>query len=160
MSIKMGLAMSFCMSLIGTGTSGHFTIPGFLISFFASLILCMIIGFVIPMGRVSQAACRAARLRPGSLPARCMEALVSDLIYTPIMSLAMVTIAYNMAMKQSGGKAQLNFWGMFVPSLIITLIAGFVIIFIIQPIFYRQTMKKYGVTMPEGGPQGGPGDRT
>ena len=156
MAIKMGLAMSFCMSLIGTGTSGHFTIVGFLISFFVSLVICMIIGYVIPMGRISGAACRAAKLKQGSLPARAMEALISDIVYTPIMSLVMVTIAYNMAMKQSGGKAQLNFLGMFIPSLIITLIAGFVIIFIIQPIFFKQTMKKYGAEMPMGGPKDRP----
>jgi hypothetical protein len=66
------------------------------------------------------------------------------------MTLAMVTLAYNMAMKQSGGKAQLNFLGMFIPSLIITLIAGYVVIFIVQPLFFKQTMKKYAAAPPEG----------
>ncbi len=144
MSIKMGITMSFCLSLIGMGTSGHFTVPGFLISFVVSTILSLIIGFVVPMGRISASACRALKLEQGSVPARIVETLISDLIYTPIMTLAMVGLAYNMAMRQSGGKAQLNFAGMFFPSLVICLLAGLVIIFIIQPIFFRQTMKKYG----------------
>ncbi len=158
MSLKMGLAMSFCMSLIGTGTSGHFTIPGFLISFVLSFIISLIIGFAIPMGRVSAAACRAMKLKQGSLPARIVESFISNLIYTPVMTVAMVAFAYFMAMKQSGGKAQLSFAGMLIPSLIICFIAGFFIIFIIQPIFLRQTMAKYGVAMNMGGKEGGPQD--
>ncbi|MBQ8031691.1 MAG: hypothetical protein IJ260_09235 [Butyrivibrio sp.] len=144
MSIKMGITMSLFLSLIGTLTSGHFTIPGFLISFVVSTIISLIIGFVIPMGKVSRALLNKFGLIQGTLPARCLESFVSDLIYTPIMTFVMVFMAYQMAMKQSGGMAGLNFGKMFLGSLIICFIAGFVIIFIIQPLFMRQTMKKYG----------------
>ncbi len=147
MSIKMGVTMSFFLSLIGMGTSGHFTIPGFIISFVVSTILSLIIGMVIPMGRISDAAVRSLKLQKGTFPARALETVISDLIYTPIMTLSMVSLAYNMAMRQSGGKAQLNFAAMFFPSLIIGFLAGLVIIFIIQPVFFKQTMKKYGVGM-------------
>ncbi len=149
MSIKMGITMSFCLSLIGTLTSGHFNIPGFLISFVVSTIISLIIGFVIPMGKVGSAVLNKAGLIRGTLPARCLESFVSDLIYTPLMTFVMVFLAYQMAMKQSGGMAGLNFGKMFLGSLIICFIAGFVIIFIVQPIFMRQTMKKYGKAEPE-----------
>ncbi len=151
MSIKMGVTMSFFLSLIGMGTSGHFTVPDFIMSFLVSTALSLVIGFLVPMGKVSASACRALKLAPGTLPARFLEALISDLIYTPIMTLAMVSLAYNMAMRQSGGKAQLNFAAMFFPSLIICFLAGLVIISIIQPIFYKQTMKKYGAGSPATG---------
>ena len=149
MSIKMGITMSLCLSLIGTATSGHFTIPGFLISFVVSTIISLIIGFVIPMGKIGNALLNKFGLIRGTLPARCLETFVSDLIYTPIMTFVMVFLAYQMAMKQSGGMAGLNFGKMFLGSLIICFIAGFVIIFIIQPIFMRQTMKKYGTVEKE-----------
>ena len=126
MSIKMGVTMSFCLSLIGMGTSGHFTVPGFLISFVVSTILSLIIGFVVPMGKISASACKSLGLKPGTLPARCIESIISDLIYTPIMTLVMVGLAYTMAMRMSGGKAQLSFAGMFFPSLVICFLAGLV----------------------------------
>ena len=144
MSIKMGITMSFFMSLIGMSTSGHFTIPGFVVSFVISSIISLVIGFLIPMGRLSAMACKALKFQRGSLPARIVETVVSDLVYTPVMTLAMVGLAYNMAMKQSGGMADLNFARMFFPSLIICFLAGLVIIFIIQPVYFKQTMKKYG----------------
>ena len=149
MSIKMGITMSFFLSLIGTLTSGHFTVPGFLISFVISTIISLIIGFLIPMGKLSGGLLNKLNLVRGSLGGRLVETLVSDLIYTPIMTFAMVFLAYNMAMKQSGGMAQLQFGKMFVSSLIICFLAGFVIIFIVQPIFMKQTMKKYGMGRPE-----------
>ncbi len=149
MSIKMGITMSFFLSLIGTATSGHFTIPGFLISFVVSTIISLIIGFLIPMGKLSNGLLNKFHLIRGNLGARCLETLVSDLIYTPIMTFAMVFLAYNMAMKQSGGMAQLSLGKMFLSSLIICFLAAFVIIFIVQPIFMKQAMKKHGIVKPE-----------
>lgn len=149
MSIKMGITMSFFLSLIGTATSGHFTIPGFLISFVGSTIISLIIGFLIPMGKLSNGLLNKFHLVRGTLGARCLETCVSDLIYTPIMTFAMVFLAYNMAMKQSGGMAQLNLGRMFLSSLIICFLAAFVIIFIVQPIFMKQAMKKHGMVKPE-----------
>ena len=148
MSIKMGVTMSFFLSLIGTATSGHFTVPGFAISFVISSIISLIIGFAIPMGKVTGALIEKRHLKRGSLGARCIETFVSDLIYTPIMTFAMVFLAYNMAMKQSGGMAQLSFGKMFFSSLIICFLAAFIIIFILQPLYMKQTMKKYGVDVP------------
>ncbi len=147
MSIKMGVTMSLCLSLIGTLTSGHFTIMGFLMSFVASTVLSLIIGFIVPMSKLSTACLNSMKMRRGTMPARLMESLISDLIYTPIMTLAMVGLAFFMARKQSGGMMQTPFLAMFIPSLIICLIAGYIIIFIIQPVFLKQTMKKYGLNL-------------
>ena len=144
MSIRMGIAMSFCLSLVGTLTSGHFTPVGFLISFVISSIISLLIGFIIPMGKVSEGARMKAKLERGSIPARLLETFISDLIYTPIITLAMVFFAYRMVIKQSGGMAQPNFWGMFLPSLCICFVVGFILIFIVQPIFMKSVMKKYG----------------
>ena len=143
-SIKMAVTMSFFLSLVGNLTSGHFSLVGFLTSFLISLVISILIGLLVPIGKLGGAACRAAKLKQGSLGARLMESLVSDLIFTPIMTLIMVFLAYNAVMKQSGGMAQISFGGMFFSSLIICFIVGYVLIFIVQPLFFRQAMKKYG----------------
>ena len=143
MSVRMGILMSFALALIGTATSGHFTVPGFLISFVISTLISLIIGFLVPVGRVSAVACQKAGLARGSLPARALESLISDLIYTPVMTLMMVALAYFAAMRAGAGKAQLAFLPMFLRSLVITFIAGYILIFIFMPILMKSVMKKF-----------------
>ncbi|SDB67800.1 hypothetical protein [Butyrivibrio sp. INlla16] len=41
MAIRMGILMSLALSLVGTLTSGHFTVPGFIISFVLSTIISL-----------------------------------------------------------------------------------------------------------------------
>ena len=147
MSIRMGIAMSFCLSLVGTLSSGHFTLVGFLISFLVSCVISLLIGFIIPMGLVAEAALKKAGFERGTVKGGLLEALISDLIYTPIITLVMVFLAYKMAMKQSGGQANLNFAGMFFSSLGICFVVGFVLIFLVQPIFMKSVMVKYGKEM-------------
>ena len=144
MAIWMGLIMSFGLSLVGTLTSGHFTPIGWAVSFVASLIISLLIGFIIPMGKVTSDFTRKRNMEPGKLGTRIVESLLSDLIYTPIITLCMVALAYFMAMKQSGGQAQLNFIMMFLPSLAICFAVGFVLIFLIQPPLLKMILKKTG----------------
>ena len=143
MNIRMALMMSFCLSLIGTLTSGHFTIPGFLISFLISTVISLLIGFIVPIPKVNAALGRKCKLQQGTIKARLTESLVSNLIYTPLMTFVMVFFAYQMAMKQSSGMAELSFGPMFLKSLIICFIAGYILIFIFQPIFLKSLIAKY-----------------
>ena len=55
MSLLMGVTLSLFLSLTGTLSSGHFTIPDFLLSFVVSFIISLIIGFLVPMNKVSAA---------------------------------------------------------------------------------------------------------
>lgn len=149
MAIRMGIMMSFCLSLVGILSSGHFTIPGFIISFVISTIISLIIGLVIPIGKVTGGLCARLRLRQGTIGARTFESFLSDLIYTPIMTLVMVGLAYRMVTIQNGGVAPIPFLPMFLKSLIICFVVGFFLIFIFQPLFLRQIMKKHGIGRPE-----------
>ena len=155
MSIYMSFIMSFFLSLTGTLTSGHFTVPAFISSFLISTVISLIIGLLVPMGRIGQNVDRKMHLQPGSMKARCMESLISDLIYTPIMTLCMVTFAYFMAKKQSSGHADIPFVPMFLKSFAICMVVGYVLIFIFQPLLLKMLMKKYNVQM--GPPPGMPG---
>lgn len=151
MSVLMGVTLSFCLSLIGNLTSGHFTPIGFIISFVASTIISLIIGFIVPMRKISQGITK--NMKPG-IGSKCVDALVSDLIYTPIITLAMVFLAWKQATSHG---SDMPFVPVFVKSLIISLAAGFVIILIVSPICMKMAFKSAGIpTDGSGRPAGGP----
>ncbi len=143
MNIRMGILMSLSMSLVGMLSSGHFTIPGYILSVIISGIISLLVGFLIPMGKVSALLTGKLGIKKGTFPERLLSSLVSDIIYTPIMTFSMVFLAYQMAKIQSHGMAQLNFAAMFFPSLFLTFIVGYVVIFIFQPLFLKSLMAKY-----------------
>ena len=142
MGIRMGIVMSVCLAFLGTATSGHFTVIGFVLNVLISALISIGIGVIVPVGKISQDACQKRNLQRGSMKARLLETLISDLIYTPVITLVLVFFSYGMAMMQSGGRAQLSFLPMFLKSLIISLIAGYILIFIFMPLFLKQIMKQ------------------
>jgi uncharacterized membrane protein len=81
-------------------------------------------------------------MEPG-LKKRCVETLISDLIYTPVISVAMVAFAY--MSNQRKGIAGPPYIVMLIPSLIACFIVGYVLIFIFQPMFMKKIMKQEGV---------------
>ena len=155
-NLCMGVTMSFFLSLIGTAVSGHFTIPGWLISFLISTVVSLIIGFIVPMKKVTEGASRALKLQPRSLVARCVESLISDIIYTPLMTFLMVFFAYKNAIAHGAPAESLNLGRMFLGSFGICMAAGFLLIFIFMPLYVKLAMKKAGIQPPPMG--GGAGD--
>ncbi len=142
MSILMGISMSFCLSLTGVLSSGHFTIPAFLSSFIISTIISLIIGFFVPMKKVSDTAVEKAGLTPHTLKARLLESLISDLIYTPVLTLCMTGMAYYNAV--SHGQSMPPYLLMFLKSLLLSMIVGYVLIFLLTPVYLKLIMKKSG----------------
>ena len=140
MSILMGVTLSFFLSLQGNLLSGHFSVPAFLISFAVSTAISLIIGFLVPMKKVGDGVCNALHVKPRSIPARLAETLVSDVIYTPIITLAMVALAWKSATAHG---AQIPFLPMFLHSLGLSMITGFVLIFIFMPLFMRLVIPKH-----------------
>ena len=150
MNLLMGVTLSFFLSLLGnlTAESG-FKPVAFLASFAVSTVISLIIGFVIPMRKLENGAVKAMGLKERSLPANLVSALISDLIYTPVITLAMIALARKMAMKMSNGHAELPpFAVMFVKSLIISLIVAYIIILIATPVYLKLVMKKNGAAGP------------
>ena len=145
MNIMMGISMSLSLSLLGNLASGHFTAKGFLISLAASTALSLAIGFIVPIRKLSMGACRKCALPDKTLPARLMESLISDLIYTPVITALMAYLAYSGA---AGQGAPVTFSGIFLPSLILSLIVGFVLIFILQPLYLRLILRSAGQDPP------------
>ena len=147
MNLCMGITLSFFLSLVGTLSSGHFTVPSWLLSFAISTVISIIIGLLVPMNKVMNAVDRKAGLTPGSMPARFLDSLISDVIYTPIMTLCMVGLAYWNVVRHGGF---MPFLPAFLKSLVLTLAVGYVLIFIFQPLFMKAILKRHGIT---GAPQ-------
>ncbi|MBR6273944.1 MAG: hypothetical protein IKR27_02900, partial [Lachnospiraceae bacterium] len=85
MSLLMGVTLSFFLSLTGLLSSGHFTVPGFIVSFIVSTIISILIGIFIPVRKLGEKASAGKK----GFAKTCVESLVSDLIYTPVMTLVM-----------------------------------------------------------------------
>ena len=102
MNLCMGITLSFFLSLVGTLSSGHFTVSGWLLSFLISTVISIVIGLLIPMNKVMEAVDRKAGLQSGSLGARFLDSLISDLIYTPLLTLCMVGFAYWIIVRHGG----------------------------------------------------------
>lgn len=144
MSIYMGIIMSLVLSLVGTLTSGHFTMISWMISFGISLVISLLIGFLVPVKRIGDAACKACSVEPLSMKGNALSSLVSDVIYTPLITVIMVVVMLKMAAAHAPEGAQIPTVGYVLPaSLIICLIVGYIVIAIMQPVLINALMKKY-----------------
>ena len=150
MAITLSLLLSLTGNLVGMVQSGRFDTIGFLLGFVLSVVISLLIGFLVPMGRIHQ---WVIKKQGPDLMGRYIESLISDFIYTPLMTTLMVLMAYFMA-KSHGQNPP--FLGMFLPSLGISMVVGYLLIFIFQPFYMKTLMKKYGVR-PDGPPDGKPG---
>ncbi|MBQ5338874.1 MAG: hypothetical protein J6Z40_06890 [Oscillospiraceae bacterium] len=146
MGLLMGVTLSFCLSLYGNLHSGHFTLPSFLISFLISCAISFIIGFVVPMPKLEEGICRKLGVNQRSLGGNALTSLMSDLIYTPLITLAMTALAFKQA---SAHGAAIPFMGMFIGSVLISLLIGFVLIFLLKPLFLKLVLKLNGIAPVE-----------
>lgn len=142
MNVLMGVTMSIILSLVGTFTGGHFTVPSWIVSFAISLVISLIIGFLVPIKKLGDMVCNKCKVIPESLKGNLLSGLVSDLIYTPIITIIMVTVMLNSAAKHAPAGAVPPVARVLPGSLITTLIVGYIVIIIVQPIFLKMLIKK------------------
>lgn len=139
-SIMMGITLSLCLSLVAhLFLADEFKFGAFLLSFAISLTISLIIGFLIPMKKVNDSVDRKLGLKPYSIGARLIESFVSDLIYTPIITVVMTTISYFIA---TSNGADIPFGPMFLKSLLVCFLVGYVLIFIFMPLFMALVIGK------------------
>ena len=153
-NLLMGLTMSLGLSIVGNLTGGGgrplpAIIIGIVVSFIVSFIISMIIGTIVPMKVVGDKVCAKAKTSNSSFKGKALTSIVSDLIYTPIITLAMIFLARFMAGKNdpSAVEHMPPFIVMFLSSLVICLVVGWVLIFIFQPLYMKMVLKKNGVEM-------------
>lgn len=139
MNLLMGFTMSLVLSLTGTLVGGHFTIPSWLVSFGASFVLSLIIGFIIPIKPLCDCLSKVFHIKEKSFGKNLFDSFISDTIYTPLMSAAMVFLARTTIPVEH----RPPFLALYTPSLIATFVVGLVVIFIVQPLFLKMLMKKF-----------------
>ena len=110
-------------------------------SLFLLLGVALIIGFIVPIGKLGKGASGRLGLEEHSLGARCIESLVADLIFTPVMTVAMVSFAYMMAKKHDEA---MPYVPALLRSLAIGLVLGFMLAFVLTPVYLKIAMKGAG----------------
>ena len=138
MSILMGATMSFALTAIGLLSAGRFTVPGFMINFLISFCISMFLGLVLPVGRMKAWAAKKASCPPGSLKARVVDALVTALIYSPLMTFVMVSLAHRQAISHG---ADVPFWPMLMRSEFISIICAFLLGLATAPVYAKILFK-------------------
>lgn len=99
MNVLMSVTLSVFLSLLGLGTSGHFTVTAWLASFSIGAAISFVICYIIPMGSIKGALMEKFDLKDGSKGEKVVSAIVSDVIFTPLICLIMVSLSYNSAIK-------------------------------------------------------------
>ena len=125
-------------------------------SFIASIIVSLLIGLIIPIKPLSDKVAEKLHLQPKTFGRRCMDALVSDVIYTPVLTLLMVGLAYYMSARH-GAPIPVPFGLMYLKSLAISFVVGFIMVYIFMPLYMNMLVKKYGVPVPPSNENGGSG---
>ena len=148
-SILMGFTLSFFMSLVANLflAEGGFKIGAFFLSFGITLVISLIIGLLLPIKKMNDGIERKLNLKPRSLAANAIEALVMDCIYTPIMTLVMTLVAWKMANSQNP-QANIPFLPMFLKGLLVGMLVGFVLGFVFQPLYTNLGVGKRRPPMP------------
>jgi hypothetical protein len=141
MNVLMSITLSLFLSLANSMASGHFTVSGFFLSLAVSFAISLAVGFIVPMHKVGAAACRRVGLSQEDYSTRFFEALISDIIYTPVMTFSMVTMEYMIATSHG---ARLEYLPMLGKSLLLSFILGYLLALLFMPIFRDMLLKKYG----------------
>ncbi len=134
MGIMMGAVMSLTLSAVGLISAGRFSFPGLAFNFIISFAASQVLALVLPAPKISSSLIEKAGLKPGTLKARLLDACVSDVCYTPFMTLLMTGIAWRQAVSHG---AQIPYLPMFLNSLVISLIAAYIVIFLATPLIRK-----------------------
>ncbi len=132
LSIFLGISVAFVSSIVGPLSSGHFSILSFIVTFFISTVISVLIGVFVPFGRIVRKITR--NFRDFSLKKRALVSLIYDLIFTPFTGTMMVIMAYNNVSKHG---APVTFLSMFIRSVCMIVIIGYVVIFILFPVYCK-----------------------
>lgn len=144
MSLLMGFTMSLILSLVGTLVGGHFTVQSWLLSFGISFVISLIIGFVIPMKPLCDAITGKLRRNKKNFLANLIDSLIANTLYTPLMSATMVWMAWcHIPLEHRP-----PFMALYAPSLAVTFIVGWIVIFVVQPLFLKALFKKFNIQFP------------
>ena len=145
-ALAMALLMSFGLSLTGNLMAERppempliASVIGFIECFVLSFAISFAIGIIVPMPKVNAALARKFHLQPRTLKAHIVESIASNLIYTPLITTAMVLFVY-FTMIPEGHKPP--FLPMFIHSQVVCFIVAQGLIFALVPIVLKMVLPK------------------
>lgn len=155
-SLRMGVTLSLCLSFTGSlfgqlsskeGFNLQAFIISFLLSFIVSFFISLLIGVFVPMKKVTDNYKEKHGLKPGGLKTILAESFISDIIYTPVITIVMTIMNYALAIHK-GAKIPVPAMviGM-VESLLLCFVVGYVLIFFFMPLYMRMVFEKNGMKM-------------
>ena len=133
-SIFMGLSITLVMSILGPLKSGHITAPAVLVSFLCGSILSTAIALLVPIKKISDSACGKIHVNPEGFVGRIISSLIGDVVFTPLMTFAMVFMNYKRAKMVD---PNLVFGKMFIGNFIFSFIIAFFLVLIFIPLFIK-----------------------
>ncbi len=155
--IGMGLTMSMVMSIVGSvmgvmdarAKAGEANLPPFVVMLLPSLLVSLLVasvlsiglGLIIPMNKISGGLGKATRAKGMEL--RIMQAFVSDLLYTPAISLIMSFVSAIFFAKVPAKAVFPVALKSFVRSFPIEFVLALIAIIIVEPIIKKAAVKKY-----------------
>ena len=147
MNILMGFSLSFCLSLTNTLQAEKPTLNVWLMSFGVSAVISFALSFLMPMKKAEDKVVGALGLTENRCASRLVSTAVSDFIYTPVITLAMVLLVRYLVMQESHGMAQLPpFPIMFIKSFIVSFIVAYCIIYLINRPMLKVVLKMNGIS--------------
>ena len=150
-SIFMCATLSLCLPIIGVIQSGSFSLPMYLLNFVIGFLVSFLISMMLPTIRINMALERKFGLKCNKLKARLLETFLSDLIYTPLITIFMTSIAwYNL--KKMGAETP-PYIPMILSSLAISFVVAYIIIFFALPLYLKIAMKICDVEIPKERPK-------
>lgn len=143
MNLLMGLTMSFVLSLVGTamGMKDKFNVTSWLMSFGISFVISLIIGFAVPVKKAGDAFCAKCNANPQSMKGNLLSSLISNVIYTPMITIIMVVVMLTNAAKHAAVGEVPPIPVVIIPSLIVSLLVGQVVIMISTPLYLKLLTK-------------------
>ncbi|MBP5280236.1 MAG: hypothetical protein J6Z03_07105 [Erysipelotrichaceae bacterium] len=138
MSICMGIIMSLCLSTAGLLTARAFSLPSLLLNLVISYAIVRGIDHFIDIGALAVDVPNKMDVDPNSLQGRFLRALITDVIYTPLMTIVMVSIGYYRATSHG---AQIPYVPMLMKSMLLTFTLSFLICFFIMPVVEKLILK-------------------
>ena len=144
-SLMMCLTLSLCLPIVGVIQSGGFKLGMYLLNFTLSFVISFLITMLFPAMKLNLMLEKKFGLKFGSLKTRLVETFISDLIYTPILTVIMASLAWY-SMKKAGEETP-PYLMMILVSSLISFVVAYIIILVTVPLYLKLSMKMCGITM-------------
>ncbi len=96
-NISIGIVISLALSLAVMLVSGHFSFGWWVAAFLISTVISAVIGLFVPINPITGFVCKKLKIKEKTVGRRITGAVISDLIYVPVITLVVSLFAVGIA---------------------------------------------------------------